>query len=105
MTVAANDGHAGLCETLFWSDDVHNALSVVVETIEFDAEFVAVDFNRGHHLFREVVGKRSSLVGGWDNVINGGDGSVWKTNLQPAISQNAKRLRTGHFMNEVQADE
>ena len=72
--VAADDGHARLCESQFGADDVHDALARVSHAEMFDAEFGAVGLQRLDLAPRFGLGDRQVLVDGRDVVVGrGGD--------------------------------
>lgn len=72
--VSADDGHAGLCESHFWGDDVYNALVAGSGIEEFYVEIFAI-FSEGFDLvLGSCVGVIFSGWIGWDGVVEGGDG-------------------------------
>jgi hypothetical protein len=81
-----------------------------------DALFAGGDVEKGNTKIRTVfpelldhgVGQTvfeglDPLIG-WNDVIDGGKGAVWKSDLQPKISYHSKRLGAGDLVNEVGAD-
>jgi hypothetical protein len=104
VAVAADDRHAGLSETELRSDDVHDALLEVAHRVQPDAELVAVASQRLDLSAGYRIGDRLVDVDRRHVVVLGGDGQVRSPDAAACEPQPVERLRTGHFMNEVQVD-
>src|SRR5664280_271417 len=106
VRVAADDGHAGLGEAEFGSDDVDDALLGRLDVEELDAEVGAV-LAQGFDLARgdlvddvETVG---DAAGGYV-VVNGGDRAVGTAQLAASEAEAVEGLGRGHLVDEVQVD-
>jgi hypothetical protein len=105
VTVAASHRQAWLCETLLRTDNVDNALAVVVQVEQLDAEFPTVFLNRRHHVFGEQIDERPSLILRGNNVVDRCQSPLGVKDRQISVAKHLKRLRTGHFVNQVLPDE
>jgi len=108
MTIAADDGHAGLRAAQFRADDVHDAAPRIAHVEQLHPEFggialelpdlfrgrVQLDGNLAEHMFGH--GRR--------RMIHGRQGSIGAPHAQIQRLQDAERLRRGDLMNEVQID-
>ena len=110
VTVAADDGHAGLRDAQLRPDDVHDALMWAAQSVELHAELGAVLFEQFDLLAAHFVGKVEAreLIAverdGRDRMIDGADGLIGAADFQAARAQTGKGLRRGHFVDEVQID-
>src|SRR6185436_9349401 len=86
-------------------DHVHDALVLTVGCPELDARVAAVALERAHHLFRHYVEEGPLLRAGRDNVIDRGERTFGERDRPPVLPQHVERLRRGHLMDEVEADE
>ena len=102
MRVAADDGHAGQCRTVFRANDVHDALlRVFKREIGQRADFANIAIQRfnlltGNRVFDALfpmIGRR--IVVSRRN--NGGN----PPRLAASQLEAFKSLRAGHFVNEV----
>ena len=66
VAVAAGDRHSRLRQTLFGTDDMHDALPLVVEVEQPDAEIPAILFDGRHHFFRQSIRKRPQSGSSWE---------------------------------------
>ena len=55
VTVPAHDRHAGLSQSLFRSDDMHDALTIIFQIKQRHTKISTVFFDGGHHLFGQIV--------------------------------------------------
>ena len=95
----------GLRQAQLRADDVHDALMAAGAIEETDAELAAVALDRAHHRLGLFVGERARLGVRRDDVIDGREGALRKQHLQAELAQHLERLRAGHLVDEVQADE
>jgi hypothetical protein len=102
--VTANDGHAGLSDSLLGSDDVHDSLTGIVETEEGDSEFGTIGDERVYLLLRQGVGDPELAAGGRDSVIDGGQGQIGPPDLPSGQAQSIEGLGRGDLMNQVKVD-
>ena len=58
VAIAANHRHAGLRQTLFRTDDVHDALLVAIEAEAADAKLAAIGFKLGDLRGRDFINDR-----------------------------------------------
>src|SRR5581483_1653629 len=105
VAVAARDRHAWLREPQLRADDVDNALVVIREIVERNAEVATVALQRAHHRFRHRIGKRPLLIFGGDDVIDGREGAGRESHAPAMLTQFVERLRGRHLVDEVQPDE
>ncbi len=110
VAVAADDGHAGLRDAQLRPDDVHDALMFTAQTVQVNAEVGAVFFEEFDLLAAHLVGKIEAreLIAverqRGDRMIDSAHGSIGAADFQAACAQSGKRLRRGHFVNEVEID-
>jgi hypothetical protein len=105
VTVATGEGDAGLRNPQLGPHDMHNPLPSILEVQQFDAKLVAVPLNRRHHFLGEVVGKGPGLVVSGNDVIDSSQSSAGEQDFQAAVAEHLKRLWTGHFVDQVLANE
>ncbi len=112
VTVAADDGHAGLGEAEFRADDVNNASVRAGHAVQGDAEFSGVglhllDLGGGQGVCNRCKAP-TALVGvgrgGRDGVVHRGDGFLGAADFESTLAQAGKSLGRGDFMHEVQVD-
>ena len=104
VTVAADDGHAGLRESLFGTHDVHDALLVAGQVVKTNAEVGAILFHLIELGFADGVENRQVVRRGGRGVIHGRDGQVRPADFQAAVAQRLEGLRGGDFVAQVQID-
>src|ERR1017187_2016782 len=105
MRVAADDGHAGLGDAQFGTDDMYDALIARVDVVELDAEVCAVLAQRGDLRGRDLVDDvEAALEGGRYIVVHSGDGTVGAADLAASEAQAFKGLRRRDLVEELQVD-
>ena len=105
MAVAARNRHPGLRQAELGANHVHDALAVVVQPGDADAEVARVALERGNHVLGEEVEERARALARGNDVIDGGERAVGPRHLPPARAKRVECLRRGDLVNEVQADE
>src|SRR5258707_12622238 len=104
MRITADDGHAGLGETLLRANDMHDALTLIIHLEIGNAEVAAILLQGLHlnatFLFDDALG----AIAGWDIVIGNGQCRVRTMHLAAGRAQTFKSLRTGHFMDKMPID-
>ena len=105
MAVAARDRHARLREAQLGPDHVHDALPIVVQPGQAQAEVAAVALERRHHVLGHHVQERALPVASRDDVVHGGERALRERHLPAVGAQRVERLRRRHFVDEVEADE
>ena len=104
VTVAAGDRHARLREPELGPDHVDDALPDVAEAHEADAEVAHVALERGHHVLGHHVEERPRALARRHDVIDRRERAVDERDLPAVGPEGVERLRTGHLVDEVQAD-
>src|SRR5215472_5948623 len=106
MRIAAHDGDSWQGETLFWSDDMHNALARVTHFEEGETEVASV-------LFQRFDAQRALLVHDIEQAPPGhsrhvmfhdSDRGAGAMHAAPGSSQARESLRRGDFVHEMQID-
>src|SRR2546430_371356 len=105
VAVAARDRHAGLREAELGTDHVHNALLARRHVEERQAEVLHVADHVDRHLLGQRIGVGAGLVGRRDDVIERAEGALGHPDFQLRIPEHLKRLRCGHLVDEMQADQ
>ena len=105
VRVAAGDGRAGLGDPQLRTHDMNNALLAGRTVEEGDAEFPAALAQRFDHRVGERVGIRLGHLVRRHDVIDRGKRPVGHRHLEPKVAEHAKRLRAGHLMDQVRADQ
>jgi hypothetical protein len=105
VAVAAHDGHARLREPELGPDHVDDALGGIAEAEERDVVLAAVGLEGGDHLLGHRVRGRPPQAGSRDDVVHRPEDAIGERGAEPALPQHRERLRGGHLVNEVQADE
>ena len=105
MRIPTDQRDPRLGQSQFGTDHVHDPLSRVVQSQQFNPELDTVSLDRRHHLLGQPIGKRPRLVVGGDDVINGRQRPRRTHHLQAPVPQHLERLRTGHFVDQVLPDE
>jgi hypothetical protein len=104
MAVAANNGHARLCQAQLRPDHVHNPLLRRIHIKEPDTKFPAI-LLQGFNLSRgNGVGDRGTARLGWNVVVYRGYGSQRLPDPAPGRSQAIESLGRGNLMDEVQVN-
>ena len=104
MAVTADNGHARVCESEFWADDVHDALFGGVHVEQGDAEIAAVLLKSLDLLGGNGIGDRSSAGLGRDVVVDGGDGAKGLAKSTAGCAKAIERLWRSDLVNKVQVD-
>ena len=106
VAVAAGDGHARLRQPQLRPDDVDDALRAAVADRTVGTPLPRTfRSSADEHVLGHHVAERPPLVARRDDVIDGGDRPLRMLHAQPARPQHVERLRTGHLVDQVQADE
>src|SRR5262249_30875568 len=105
MAVATGDRHPGLGESELRPDDVNDSLTVVVKAGQSYPELAAVALERRDHVLCDNVEERTLALQCRDDVIDRRKGAGPAGDVPPALAQRVERLRTGHFVHQMQADE
>ena len=104
MTVAADEGLAGLGEAELGADDVNDALVAAIHVDEWDAEFAAVA-REGFELEARVgVEDWESAIGGEDGVVHHGESEIGAAKLAAFGLESGEALRGSGFVDEVAVD-
>ena len=105
VRVTTGHCHSGLRETELRRNHMHDSLATTAKTMQGDAVVGTVSLQCAQHLLCEWIRKRPGLTGGWNNVIHRGHGALRTAHSKSLVFQGREGLRTGHLMNQVQADE
>jgi hypothetical protein len=105
VAVAAGDGHRRLGQAELGTDDVDNALVLVVGRPQRDAGLAAVAFERRRHFLGHHVEKRASLRTGGHDVIDRAERAIRIRHPPSVLPQHVERLRRRDFVHQMQADE
>ena len=105
MAVAADDRHAGLRQTQFGSDDVHDPLLGVADVVQLDAEVLTVLAGAS----RSAASRSDPRSADFDRSFVGmlWSGVATVRSCAPVPPRDAKRLErlgAGHFVDELQID-
>ena len=108
VRVAADHRHAGQGGAVFGADHMHDALAFAHEGKEGGgAEFLDVGVQRGDLLFADQIGDAVVAqlpAGGWRVVVGSGHDGADAPDLAARFAQAFKRLRAGHFVNQMAVD-
>ena len=104
VAVTADDGHAGLREAQFRSDDVHDALVFGVNAVVRNAELFAVLIELRDLVGRDGIEDRQRAIGGGNAVIRGGHGQIGPADFETAGAQAGKGLGRSDFVDQMQID-
>ena len=77
----------------------------VAQVEKRDPEIPTVFLDGRHHFLSQAVGERTGLAEGRNDVVDRRQSTLGVHDFQPPVAQHLKRLRAGHFMNQVLADE
>ena len=104
VAVAADDGHAWQGETLFRTNDVNDALTVVEFVVVFDVEVGSVlcqglDLECGFRVVDAVAAVRGRHV-----VVDDGQGLARLAELTARHTQTFESLRAGYLMDQMAID-
>src|SRR5436190_22014751 len=105
MAVATGDGQPRLRESELGADDVHDALTLVADVVERDPEVTDVALERGDHVLRHHDEKGPLALPGRHDVIDGTKRAVRSCHAPAALPERVERLRRGHLVNQMQANE
>src|SRR6185369_2659627 len=97
-------GHARLREAALRANHVHDAVLVVAEREQADAEISAVFLELRELSAGLVVDHLQRLGQRWRRVIHGRHGALRAAHLEAARAEPRERLRRRHFVNQVQID-
>ena len=104
VAVAADDGQAGLRDSEFGADDVHDALVAAEQIEQNDAVALAGGFERIELRARVMVQDGQGTVLGGDRVVHHGEGQVGAANLAAVGLETRKSLRRGDLVDQVPVD-
>src|SRR4030095_7560907 len=104
VSVAADDGEAGLSQPLLRPDDVDDALTDVVHREILDAEVAAVLFERLDLDARLLLRDSLAAVGGRHVVMGDGERGLRTMHLAAGGAQALEGLRARHLMDEMAVD-
>ena len=104
VRVTASDSHARVYHSEFRSDHMDNALVCRTFFKEPYVELRSIVVQGLRHSFGLQIPIRPGLIGCWNDVVDRRNCSVGKQHAQVALSQHVAGLRTGYFMDQVQAD-
>ena len=104
VAVPTDNGHAGLGETEFGPDHVHDALIGIAHRVVGHAELSGIRPQNVELLLRDRVGDRHGLVGRWHIVIFGGDGQIGPSYRSAAESESLEGLWRSDLVHQVQVD-
>ena len=108
VRVAADHRHARQRGAVFGADHMHDALAFGHEGEEgCRAGFLDVRVQRGDLLFADQIGDAVVAqlpAGGGRVVVGGGDDGADAPDLAAGLAQAFKRLRAGHFVNQMAVD-
>ena len=102
--VAADNGHAGLGDTEFWTNDVDDALVLVAARENGNAELGAVLLEGFELALRDGVTHRDRQRLGGHVVVGRGERAVGATNAAVIDAQAVEGLGRGDLVDEVQVD-
>ena len=102
--VAADDGHARLGHSLFGADHMNDALAGVIQSVQGDAELLAVVNQGVDLLFGKGVADGKSPSGGGHAVVDGGQRQVGPAHRPSVQPEPVEGLGRGDLMNQVQVD-
>jgi hypothetical protein len=108
MTVAAHNGLAWLRCAKLRSDDMYDATVGAVETVQLNAEFLAVLLHLSN-LVRGVLANDGEVPEACDRrrgrgMVHRGQRQVWTSNRHAALSQQGEGLWRRYLMDKVQVD-
>src|SRR5690606_33912119 len=88
-------------------DDMDDALIARFFSEKRDAVRLGVFLDGDEHFFGQGVAKRPlALAGlGRDDMVHGGEAALRKTDLEPPLLEEGKRLGRSHLVDEMEADE
>ncbi|OPZ96208.1 MAG: hypothetical protein BWY72_01763 [Bacteroidetes bacterium ADurb.Bin416] len=96
--VSANNGHAGLCQSVFRADDVDNSVLGVSQTEKRHSKFLGISGECFHLVAGNDIGDGEFLIEGGDVVVRHAKGIGRPQHGEFPVSQSLKSLRTGHFV-------
>ena len=102
--ISAGDGHAGMRETLFRTDNMDDALLAGWQIKKGNTEFLTIFSECLQHLCRKTIGKWFNLVLRWNDMIDGGEGSLRVGDGESKVPQHPKSLGAGDLVYEVHPD-
>lgn len=103
--VSAGDRGSWLGDPLLGSNDMHNSLVAGGDIKISDSKLVAIFPQRLDHRVGQGIGKWFLALVGRHNVIHRGEGAMRIANLESELANHRKGLGTGHFVNEVRANQ
>ncbi len=104
VAITANDCRAGQRETLFRSDDVDDALTLVIHFEILDAERLGIIVKRLHLDAALFVFDAFGAVSGRHIVVSNRQRLLRRVHLAACQAQTLKGLRACHFMDEMAVD-
>ena len=105
VRVTASHGHAGLCQTQFGSNHMHDALAATSQPMQRDPMTLAVALQGAEHFLSEGIREGACLACGGNNVIHRGHGALRAAHRQALVVQSGKGLRTRDLMDQMQANQ
>ena len=104
VTVAANEGLAGLGDAQLGADDMHDALVLAVHVEKAHAGFAAVLFEGFKLELGVLIEDGQSAVRSGDGVVHHGEGEIGAANFAAFGAQAGESLGRSAFVNEVAVD-
>ena len=104
VTVATDNGLAGLSEAALGPDHMHDPVAAVAERVELDAELLAVGLEHPKLDLRLVVNDPKRPRERRRRVVHRRDGILGPPNLQPSLAEAREGLRRRHLVDEMQVD-
>src|SRR5271168_1267825 len=87
VAVAADHGHAGLRQTQFGADHVHDPLTVTIQAVTAQAAVAAIPFERLHWSRADLVDNRQASRRRGGGMVRGRNGQVGTADLDTALAQ------------------
>ena len=91
-------------KTLLRADNMDDALLAGWQIKKGDTEFLTIFSECLQHLYRKTIGEWFSLVLRWNDMIDGGEGSLRVGDGESKVPQHPKSLGTGDLVYEVHPD-
>jgi hypothetical protein len=104
VTVAADDGLAGLRDAKLRTNNMHDPLMLAVHIEQPHTGFLAILFERFELRLRVLVQDGEGTVFRRDGMVHDRKRKIWTTNFAALGTQTGKRLRRGTFMNQMPID-
>src|SRR3954465_13797467 len=101
MTVAAHNGHPGLCDAQLRTNDVNDALVGMSKSIQFDAILLAILDQLVYLEPRQLIFYGKVLINGRNIVVSCCYHLVRSENFEASFLQSCKSLRAGDLVNKM----